>query len=93
MKLSKERINRLSRILTERLIGQKFIESPLSSKEIVKRIEEAVTEDLIGEDRLNMEVREILKTYEAEIEEGNLDYQKMFLLVKKQLIRERGLIL
>jgi hypothetical protein len=40
-----------------------------------------------------LEVKEILKGYEAEMGEGNVDYRKMFLMVKKKLVQERGLIL
>jgi hypothetical protein len=45
------------------------------------------------EDRLNEEVKELLRAHTAEIERGNIDYARMFTMVKRQLVRERGLIL
>jgi hypothetical protein len=38
-------------------------------------------------------VRQMLKAYEQEIERGNVDYQKMFTMIKQKLVRERGIIL
>jgi hypothetical protein len=35
----------------------------------------------------------LLKSYEKEIEQGQVDYQKMFMKVKQKLVRERGIIL
>jgi hypothetical protein len=50
-------------------------------------------EELAIEDRINDEVREILKKYTGEIEKGRLDYRKMFELTKKKIVQERGVIL
>jgi len=35
----------------------------------------------------------MLKVYEKQIEQGQVDYQKMFQKVKQKLVRERGIIL
>jgi len=45
------------------------------------------------EDRLNAEVRKILKQYDAEFDSGRADYQKMFVMVKSKLVKERSIIL
>jgi len=34
-----------------------------------------------------------MKNYEAEIQRGGVDYQKMFTMIKSRLVKERGLIL
>ena len=39
------------------------------------------------------EVRQMLKAYDKQIEQGQVDYQKMFQMVKQKLVRERGIIL
>ena len=41
----------------------------------------------------NDEVRELLKTYTSEIEQGRLDYRKLFDLTKQKLVRERNIVL
>lgn len=60
---------------------------------LVEALDHAITEELSVEDRLNAEIRTLMKTYTAEIERGNVDYQKMFTMIKKKLVAERGLIL
>ena len=52
-----------------------------------------ITADLMVEDRLNEEVKELLRAHTAEIERGNIDYARMFTMVKRKLVQERGLIL
>ncbi len=56
---------------------------------LVSRIEGLILGELQSEDRLNEEVREIMKRYEQKIREGQADYQTLFRMIKKQLIRER----
>jgi uncharacterized protein len=50
-------------------------------------------EELMVEDRINDEVRQILKKFEPEIEKGRLDYRKLFDMTKQKLVRERNVIL
>ena len=45
------------------------------------------------EDRLNDEVKEILRDFEDEMDKGNVDYSRMFTMVKTKLARERNLVL
>ena len=62
-------------------------------KALADLLDQTVTEELSIEDRLNVEVRQMLKVYEKEIERGNVDYQKMFTMLKGKLAKERGIIL
>jgi hypothetical protein len=45
------------------------------------------------EDRLNEEVRELLKRHASDIERGRMDYRKLFELTKQRLVKERNLVL
>jgi hypothetical protein len=56
-------------------------------------IREVITEDLQVEDRLNDEVKALLRAFSNEFNRGEADYQKMFTMVKRKLVQERGLIL
>ena len=62
-------------------------------KSFVAQIDHAINEELSVEDRLNAEVRQLLKAYEQDIERGQVDFQRMFTMVKTKLARERGIIL
>jgi hypothetical protein len=84
------------------LIAKKVIDDLLAKGLIVPRVpvggltaeaEKLIMDELMAEDRVNEEVREILKKFTGEIEKGRLDYRKMFELTKKKIIEERGLII
>jgi uncharacterized protein len=60
---------------------------------LAELLRHVVTEDLSVEDKLEAEVRDILTTHAAAMKQGGVDYAAMFEKVKKQLIRERKLVL
>lgn len=93
MRLARERISHIAKVLSKRLIDEKFIESHIPSDELAGMVDQIITDELMVEDRLNKEVAELLKAHEKEIEKGNIDYNIMFTIIKKKLVKERGIIL
>ncbi|MGQ0666314.1 MAG: DUF507 family protein [Nitrospiraceae bacterium] len=93
MRLSKERVRHIAESLTGRLQQEGHVEVVGDRKALIETLGLAMTDELSVEDRLNAEVRQLLKVYEQQIEQGQVDYQKMFQMVKQKLVRERGLIL
>lgn len=93
MRLSKERVHHMAEALAARLQQEGCVEIAGDRKAFVGVIEQAITEELSVEDRLNAEVRQLLKGYEQQIESGHVDYHKMFTMIKQKLVRERGIIL
>jgi hypothetical protein len=93
MRLSKERVKHMAETLAVRLVQEGHVALLGQHKSLVEALDHVVTEELSIEDRLNAEVRQLLKTYERQIENGQVDYQKMFTMIKQKLVRERGIIL
>ena len=93
MRLSKERVLHISESLATRLQEEGLVAIVGNRKALVEQIDRAIIEELSVEDRLNAEVRQLLNAYEQDIEQGHVDYQKMFTMVKSKLARERGIIL
>ena len=93
MRLTRNQIRMLAGRMVSELAGRGLVELISPEEEAVQLVERAITDDLQVEDRLNDEVKDILKRYEREIEQGRLDYKTMFDMVKKKLVRERGVIL
>ena len=93
MKLSNEQIEKLAQLISKNLIKKELISLKVEEKAFVDKIREIIFNELKIEDDLNREVREILKAYEKEIEAGNIDYNKMFNLIKAKLVKERNIIL
>jgi len=93
MRLSKERVLHISESLTTRLQEEGLVAIVGDRKAFIEQINRVIIEELSVEDRLNAEVRQLLNAYEQDIEQGHVDYQKMFTMVKSKLARERGIIL
>jgi hypothetical protein len=93
MRLPKEMVNYLGKTLADRLTKERFIDIKGPREEIEARIKHVIMEDLLVEDRLNQEVKEILREHAIEIDKRAVDYSRMFNLIKSKLVRERGLIL
>jgi hypothetical protein len=93
MRLSKERVRHMAEALVARLVQEGHVALNGTPKAVADALNAAVTDELSVEDRLNSEVRQLLKAYEHQIEAGQVDYQKMFTMIKQKLVRQRGIIL
>jgi uncharacterized protein len=93
MRLSRERVRHIAESLATKLQQEGQVAIVGDRKSFVEQMDHAITEELSVEDRLNTEVRQLLKAYEQDIERGQVDYQRMFTMVKTKLARERGIIL
>lgn len=93
MKLTKDRIRHMAGQIVDRLQRQGILHMSGPKESLVGELEKVITDELALEDRLNQEVRLLLKRHEAEFEQGRADYQKMFTMVKAKLVRERGIVL
>ena len=92
MRLRKKMIDHVAKTVTDRLLDQGLLTVDGARETVMAEVSRLVTADLMVEDRLNEEVK-LLRAHTAEIERGNIDYARMFTMVKRQLVRERGLIL
>jgi len=92
MSLQKEYVHYLSRRVVDELIKREMIET----SEVVSLREKilAVMETELGlEDRINEEVREILKDYADEMRNKGVSYQDMFKKVKNKLVKDKKVVL
>ena len=93
MKLSKERVTALSASLVEKLGAGGMIEPVGARKTLAVSLDRVITDELSVEDRINVEAKELMRKYEAEIARGHMDEHQVFLMIKKQLVKEKGAIL
>ncbi|MCW5781692.1 MAG: DUF507 family protein [Nitrospirales bacterium] len=93
MRLNKVRIHHMAVSVIERLQASGLLQIQGKPEVVIQKLEAAILTELQVEDRLNADVREMLKQFEREFAEGRADYQKMFTMVKQKLIKERGVIL
>jgi hypothetical protein len=93
MRIPKTWVPLLAKKIIENLISKSLIRPSVPVEKLLSEAEELILYELTMEDRLNEEVRELLKSHSTEIERGRLDYRRLFDLTKQKLIRERNLVL
>lgn len=93
MRIPKTWVPIIAKRVIEDLLSKELVEPVVPKEQLLAETERLMMDELMVEDRLNNEVREILKKYAPDIERGRLDYRKMFELTKKKIVEERGLVL
>jgi hypothetical protein len=93
MRLRREMIQYLAQAIARDLSDKGYIELLGDREKVEELVREVITEDLQVEDRLNDEVKELLRAFSNEFSRGQADYHQMFTMVKRKLVQQRGLIL
>lgn len=93
MRIPKNWVPILARRIIDNLKAKNLIDIEVPEKNLTEETERLIIDELMVEERLNEEVRQLLKKYESEIEKGRLDYRKLFEMTKQKLIRERNIVI
>jgi hypothetical protein len=93
MRLRQKMIDYVAQTVAHNLLDTDLVALDMPADTLTAEVRRLITDDLMVEDRLNEEVKEILREHSNEIDRGNIDYSRMFTMVKRQLVRDRGLIL
>ncbi len=83
----------MAKKIVNNLVSKDLIEPAVPIEQLIEEAERLMLDELMVEDRLNDEVRQLLKKYESEIEKGRLDFRKLFDMTKQKLVRERNITL
>ena len=92
MGLRKEFVRLLSTKLVDELVKQEMIEVP-EELDLSEQLFQLMDAEINLEDRINDEVRTVLKQYEEQMRQSGASYQEMFKLIKNKLVKERKLVL
>ncbi|MBI1909805.1 MAG: DUF507 family protein [Deltaproteobacteria bacterium] len=92
MKLKKEQIHRIAALVTRRL-KEKGVVFKVSEEKILAKADAVVLKNMDEEEAIDQQVRKYLEKYQTEISRGQVDPQKMFLMIKKQIAKEKNFIL
>jgi hypothetical protein len=83
----------LARQIGEHLLKEGLVYFTQRHDLLFAKIESFLLPAFEMETRVNSEAKELLEKYEREMDKSQIDSHKMFLMIKKKLIRERHLIL
>ncbi len=90
MRIPKAWVPLVTKRIIADLLAKGLVAARVPMEELISESEKLLLDELMVEDKINDEVREILKRYSTEIEKGRLDYRTIFDLTKKKLVKERG---
>lgn len=93
MKLSNEEVKNVSAFLAKILTDKSLVSGSIKTEDLQSDIYGVIYDDMQAEERLIEEVKTIMERYENELKNGKLDYNKLFNMIKQQLIKERKLVL
>jgi uncharacterized protein len=93
MRVPKTWVPFLAKKVVDNITLKNLVKPAAPLEKLLTETGEIILEELTIEDRLNEEVREILKSHSAEIEKGRMDYRRLFELTKQKLVKERNLVL
>ena len=93
MRIPKSWVPIIAKKIIENLIDKELVRPNIPLEKLIETAEGLIMEELMVEDRLNDEVRVLLKKHESEIERGRMDYRSLFELTKKKLVKERNIVL
>lgn len=92
MRLPREYVIYMAKQVLKRLTEEKLIQ--FEQAEYVNEVMTQVMLEEVGvEDHLNEEVRKILEEYDGQMRAMGVSYEDMFKKVKRQLVRERNIVL
>jgi len=92
MRLSADEIQFISRKIVKTLVATKRLEVDDDAR-LVEAIARVIVDELSVEDRLNEEAREVLSQHMSQMERSDITYSEMFLKVKRELAKKKGIVL
>jgi len=93
MRIPKSWVPIMAKRIIDNLIAKEMITPKIPVEKLIEQADAILLNELMVEDRLNDEVRVLLKRHETDIERNRMDYRKLFELTKQKLIKERNLVL
>lgn len=93
MHLKKEQVLHLSQQIFDHLKEKELMVLKTNAAEVLERIQQAIAQDLKSEESLNEEAEKILQQYKRQIAQGGLNERELFLKIKKELAKKKGIVL
>ena len=92
MKIKQEEVQRVCRLILEKLKEKKMITFKASEKKVYDVLVETFLKNLEEEKSIDTKARAILEE-NTQISDQDVDRQKMFLMIKRKLAKDRGFVL
>lgn len=93
MKLKKEEIAKIAELIQRHLKEANLITTSAAEEKIRERVDAVITKNLQEEMAIEDEVKRLMDQYRSQIASGAIDAQKAYMMIKKQVAKDRKFIL
>jgi len=93
MGLKREDIDKLAKSVLKHLKDRGLFSGPVQDLEVESQIANVLFQNLDEEKKVEEAVSKIMEQYRAQIASGSIDSQKAYMMIKKQVAKERKFIL
>lgn len=93
MKLKREEIARISSLIQTHLKEAGLVTTKAPDERVRERIETIIAKNLEEEVAIEDEVKKLMEQYKSQIASGAIDTQKAYMMIKKQVAKERKFVL
>lgn len=93
MKLKDRQIKKIAELILQGLKEKKLVTLRKKEFEVLESIAKVITDDMEAEAKLERDARSMMDAYRTKINSGEIDERKVFLMIKKQLAKERKIVL
>lgn len=93
MKLKEEHIDKIANLVLRRLEEKNLIQLRASTSDFLEKVKSVIKSNLSEETNLEDEARKLLDQYRPQIQAGLLDETRALNMIKKQLAKERDIVL
>jgi hypothetical protein len=92
MRLTPDEVEFIARKIVKSLTAEGRLQVD-DEPRVVEGITRVITDELRVEDQLNDEVREVLSQHMSQMERSDITYSEMFKKVKRELAKQKGIVL
>jgi hypothetical protein len=93
MKLKREEIAKIAALIQRHLKDGGHIANNAPDDRVRERIDAVITKNLQEEVAIEDETKRLMEQYRAQIASGAIDAQKAYMMIKKQVAKDRKFIL
>ena len=93
MKLKREEIAKLSRLIMSHLVTAKLRELQVGEDKVIAKIEGIIGKNIDQEAAIEEEVKKLMDQNKEALSSGAIDPQKAYMMIKKQVAKERKFVL
>lgn len=93
MKLKREEIAKIAFLIQQHLKEGQHIANAAPEDRVRERIDAIITKNLQEEVAIEDETKRLMEQYRAQIASGAIDSQKAYMMIKKQVAKDRKFIL